>query len=67
MGEAQILEEDMYNAMHSKWNPGMTLIDDSESDIEDNKQFIEKSGFFRKPDQLINQNRVIKPVYSKSI
>lgn len=40
----------MYNAMHSKWNPGMTLIDDSESDIEDNKQFIEKSGFFRKPE-----------------
>ncbi|KAM3137673.1 hypothetical protein pb186bvf_010287 [Paramecium bursaria] len=67
LGEAQILEEDMYNSMHSKWNPGMTLIDDSESDIEDNKQFIEKSGFFRKPEQLINQNRVVKPVYSKSI
>ncbi|CAK81594.1 unnamed protein product (macronuclear) [Paramecium tetraurelia] len=68
LGEVQLLEDDMYNAQHSKWTPYAGKLIDNSSDEEDDKDFLEKTTIqLRSNLKKGKENVGSQKTYSKSV
>ncbi|CAD8086909.1 unnamed protein product [Paramecium sonneborni] len=66
--QVQLLEDDMYNAQHSKWTPYTGKLIDNSSDEEDDKDFLEKTTVqLRSNLKKGKENVGSQKTYSKSV
>ncbi|CAD8131668.1 unnamed protein product [Paramecium pentaurelia] len=67
LGEVQLLEDDMFNAQHSKWTPYAGKLIDNSSDEEDDRDFLDKTTIQLRSNLKKGKENFGQKTYSKSV